>query len=121
MATLLIQQPDGHFAIFTEETATFAARDMSRSEAGGKVMEMLGWVGWTTTPVGAINRLSYLFQRAEADKGQWPAARERVLQVHGPDAAEWMRALDRQAAIDAFNNATARLDAARAALCGVPA
>lgn len=106
MATLLIQQPDGLFCIFNEGAATFSARDMTQPDAAGKVKEMLGWKDWATTPVGAIDHLLGMFRRAEADKGQWPAARRRVCQVHGPDAAAWMLTVERKAAVHAFNHAT---------------
>jgi len=118
MATLLIQQPDGLFCIFGTETASFLMTDLTERVAETAAYELLMCLpSWAGNPDGARARAAYMIDTAKRSPDPWPAARERVVQVHGPDAAEWMRALDRQAAIDAFNNATpAQIEAATATL-----
>lgn len=109
MALHLIQQPDGLFCTFDPATASFHGTGMDRDDVADAVTEAMD--GSDRDSVAA--RTDYLTEGAETDRLRWAAARERVCQVHGPDAAEWMRALDRQAFIDAFNNATpAQVEAA---------
>lgn len=114
MALHLIQRQDGLFCTFDPDTASFRATSLTRNKVIDAVREAAG-PGYT--PEGLAARTGHVIESAETDRLRWAAARERVCQVHGPDAAEWMRALDRQAAIDAFNHATpAQIEAATATL-----
>lgn len=112
MALHLIRQPDGLFCVFDIATARFQTNGMTRDEAVALVREAIG-PSWDSNPDGAAARIAYLLDGAEADGARWAATRALVCKTHGPDAAEWMRALDRQAFIDAFNHATpAQVEAA---------
>lgn len=116
MATLLIQQPDGLFCIFGTETASFLLTDLTERAAETAAYELLMCLpSWAAIPGGARARAAHMIDTAKMSPDPWPAARERVCQVHGPnsDAAAWMRVREYRAAIDAFNNATpAQIEAA---------
>lgn len=105
MATLLIQQPDGLFCVFDEEATSFPISNMGRRDLTVALFGMLP-PSWVDNAIGAAARVGQLIEAAVADGARWAAARRRVCQVHGPDAAEWMLAVERRAAIHAFNHAT---------------
>lgn len=114
MALHLIQRPDGLFCTFDPATASFHVTDLTRDDAATAAREALG-PGYS--PEGVAVRIAYLLDGAEADGARWAATRALVCKTHGPDAAAWMRHLDRQAFVDAFNNATpAQVEAATATL-----
>lgn len=107
MATLLIQQPDGLFCVFGTETASFLMTDLPEQSAATAAYELLMCLpSWAGNPDGAGARVASMIDTTKRSPDRWAIARRRVCQAHGPDAAEWMLAVERKAFVHAFNNAT---------------